>query len=97
MAGLKAPAGHFTVLYFAAAGSITQRPQEYLIAPMTIGELFGYLDRTYPGMKDKVISSSAVTINLDYVDVDEVGSDRGLEKNIDDGDEVAIIPPVSSG
>jgi len=97
MPGMKAPAGHFTVLYFAAAGSITQRPQEHLPAPMTIGELFGYLDGTYPGMKDKVIASSAVTINLDYIDVDEAGSNRGLQTKIDDGDEVAIIPPVSSG
>ena len=97
MTGRKAPVGHFTILYFAAAGSITQRTQEHLPAPMTMGELFGHLDETYPGMKDKVITSSAVTINLDYVDIDETGPDRGLETKIGDGDEVAIIPPVSSG
>jgi len=93
----KAPAGHFTVLYFAAASSITQRSQEHFPAPMTIGELFDRLDTTYSGIKERVIASSAVTINLDYVDVDEAGSDRGLQMKIQEGDEVAIIPPVSSG
>lgn len=97
MSTVKTPAGHFTVLYFAAASSITQRSQDHLPAPMTVGELFDRLDTTYPGIKERVLAHSAVTINLDYVDVDEAGSDRGLQTKIRDGDEVAIIPPVSSG
>lgn len=93
----KPPVGHFTVLYFAAASTITQRAQEHFPAPLTIGELFQRLDTTYKGIKERVIASSAVTINLDYVDVDEAGPDRGLQTKLREGDEVAIIPPVSSG
>ena len=47
-------------------------------------------------MKDKVLSSCAVTVNLTYIDIDgEDAPDAGLV--IKEGDEVAIIPPVSSG
>jgi len=46
-----------------------------------------------------VLSTAAITVNLDYVDVEE--SQEGLEDSkgpvIQEGDEVAIIPPVSSG
>ena len=52
---------------------------------------FNELEKKYPGIKEKVLDSCAVTVNLEYVD---------LEENtavIKDGDEVGIIPPVSSG
>jgi len=45
-------------------------------------------------MKAKVLESCLVTINLEYVDMPENG-DKG--QVINEGDEVAIIPPVSSG
>ncbi|KAK6389768.1 hypothetical protein LTR65_006250 [Meristemomyces frigidus] len=93
----KAPAGHFTLLYFAAATSFTRKQHDFLPAPMPVGQLYDVLEKMYTGMKDKVLSSSALTVNLDYVDVEEEAgkSDKGL--TIQAGDEVAIIPPVSSG
>jgi len=93
MSGGKAPAGCFTLLYFAAASSFTNKQNEYLAAPVSVSGLFDELENRYPGIKDKVLSSSALTVNLDYVDVDD-GSD---DTTIKEGDEVAIIPPVSSG
>ena len=93
----KAPSGHFTLLYFASASSFTRRQHDFLPAPLPLGQLFGVLGEKYPGIEEKVLGSSAVTVNLDYVDVEEekAKADGGLV--VQDGDEVAIIPPVSSG
>ncbi|KAF1990438.1 Molybdopterin synthase sulfur carrier subunit [Aulographum hederae CBS 113979] len=94
MASAKAPANHFSVLYFAAASSFTSKNSEHLKAPLKASELFAALERQYPGFKEKVLNSCALTVNLQYVDLDEEG-DRNI--TIQEGDEVAIIPPVSSG
>jgi molybdopterin converting factor small subunit len=97
MASIKAPAGQFTLLYFASSTSFTRKEHDFFPAPLPIAKLFDMLDSKYPGIKSKVLESSAVTINLDYVDVEEeLGKgDAGLV--IKEADEVAIIPPVSSG
>lgn len=52
----------------------------------------------YTGIKSSVLDSCLVTVNLEYVDVE--GDEDGQKKEdfvIQAGDEVAIIPPVSSG
>lgn len=83
--------GKFKLLYFAAASSYTKKQSEELSAPLPMSELFAVLEKKYPGIKAKVLESSAVTVNLEYVDLDENTT------IIKDGDEVGIIPPVSSG
>ncbi|TVY15718.1 Molybdopterin synthase sulfur carrier subunit [Lachnellula arida] len=94
MPALKAPAGHFTVLYFASASSYTSKNNESLPAPLPLSKLFDTLEEKYNGMKAKVLVSCLVTVNLEYVDIPE---DCASEPVIKEGDEVAIIPPVSSG
>ncbi|KAL3961782.1 hypothetical protein ACCO45_003305 [Purpureocillium lilacinum] len=89
------PAGHFNVLYFASASSFTGKEQEALPAPMPLGKLFAELEARHPGLKAKILDSCLVTVNLDYVDVPADGSNEGAV--IQEADEVAIIPPVSSG
>lgn len=90
------PPGHFLLLYFAAASSFTKKSSEAFGAPLPARQLFEILEKRYPGIKEKVLSSCAVTVNLEYVDMDEdQNGDQGLM--IKEGDEVAIIPPVSSG
>jgi molybdopterin synthase sulfur carrier subunit len=77
---------------------------------MTLRQLFNELESRFPGIKKKVLRSAAVTVNLEYVDLDlDFGEDvegegegegEGREKRevvIRGGDEVGIIPPVSSG
>jgi molybdopterin converting factor small subunit len=96
MAPAKAPASHFSILYFAAASTFTGKTSEHLPAPVRARDLFAVLEERYPGIKDKVLSSCAMTVNLEYVDIDEDGADNA-DKQIGEGDEVAIIPPVSSG
>lgn len=96
MAPQKAPPGHFSILYFAAASTFTAKSGEHLAAPLEARNLFRTLDERYPGIADRVLSSCAVTVNLEYVDID--GDDAPhLDLVIREGDEVAIIPPVSSG
>ena len=85
------PAGHFKILYFAAASTYTKKNDESLAAPLDVTGLFQVLEELYPGIKDQILASCAVTVNLDYVDADE----KGLV--IQAGDEVAIRPPVSGG
>lgn len=97
MSSLKAPAGHFTLLYFAACSSYTRKEYDFLPAPLLVVELFDSLEAKYPGIKERVLSSSALTVNLDYVDLEEESSKGGKGMSISEGDEVAIIPPVSSG
>lgn len=92
----KAPADHFTILYFAAASTFTGKTSEHLPAPVRLRDLFTKLDSTYPGIKEKVLSSCAITVNLEYVDLDDDDA-TNADQEIKAGDEVAIIPPVSSG
>ena len=95
MAFTKAPPGHFTILYFASASSYTSKDTETFEAPLKIGELFEVLDKKYAGMRSKVLDSCLITINLEYVDIAD--GDDETTATIHEGDEVAIIPPVSSG
>jgi molybdopterin converting factor small subunit len=96
MSTSKAPTGHFTILYFAAASTFTGKTTEHLPAPLHVRDLFAKLNDAYPGIENKVLSSCAVTVNLEYIDLDDNDA-SGAGREIQVGDEVAIIPPVSSG
>ena len=94
------PRGFFNLLYFASAASFTRKTSEHIPAPLESSKLFAVLEEKYPGFRKRVLGSCAVTINLEYVDIEQ-GVDEA-ERHCPDqiihvGDEVAIIPPVSSG
>ncbi|KAF3762321.1 hypothetical protein M406DRAFT_264141 [Cryphonectria parasitica EP155] len=94
----KPPSGHFNLLYFAGANTFTGKEFEPLPAPLPLKQLFATLEERYAGIKSKVLESCLVTINLNYVDVPEDSNEGGADEPvIKEGDEVAIIPPVSSG
>lgn len=88
--------GQFTILYFASASSYTSKDSEVLKAPLPLSKLFETLESQYQGIKDTVLQSCLVTVNLEYVDILEIESEE-TDTIIKAGDEVAIIPPVSSG
>ena len=117
----------FTVLLFASASSYAGLETLSLPAPSTLRDVFTQLESKFPGITEKVLLSSAVTVNLEYVDFDvdelerqgnngeggkgeileggatggqeaKTGAEgEGLDMVINKGDEVGIIPPVSSG
>ncbi|KFY31053.1 hypothetical protein V493_01417 [Pseudogymnoascus sp. VKM F-4281 (FW-2241)] len=92
----KTTGSSFNLLYFASASSFTGKDSDEFEAPVSLSKLFDLVEARYPGIKSTILDSCLVTINLEYVDVPE--SETG-EANITikAGDEVAIIPPVSSG
>ncbi|KAK2787498.1 hypothetical protein FQN52_007216 [Onygenales sp. PD_12] len=83
----------FQIHYFSTASSYTHKQTESLPAPCPLHKLFDLLEARYPGIKEKVLVSCAVSVGLEYVDVD---GEMGM-RMIGAGEEVAIIPPVSSG
>ncbi|KJZ76583.1 Molybdopterin synthase sulfur carrier subunit [Hirsutella minnesotensis 3608] len=91
----KPPQGHCNVLFFAGASSFTGKDCVALPAPLSLGNLFGELESLFPGIRAKILDSCLVTVNLEYVDVPEEGAADA--RVIQEADEVAIIPPVSSG
>lgn len=94
----KPPSGHFNLLYFASASTFTGKEFEALPAPLPVRKLFATLEERYTGIRSRVLESCLVTINLNYVDVPEDNHEGDAdEPTIKEGDEVAIIPPVSSG
>ena len=85
----------FQIHYFASASTYTGKQTERLPAPLPLPRLFDTLESMYPGIKEKVLSSCGVSLGDEYVDVD--GEGDGEVVVIKPGDEVAVIPPVSSG
>jgi molybdopterin converting factor small subunit len=86
----------FQIHYFASAASFTGKQSESLPAPLPLAGLFPLLEGKYPGITQRVLRSCSVSVGLDYVDVPEEKSDESGVM-IQAGDEVGIIPPVSSG
>ncbi|KGO69821.1 Molybdopterin synthase/thiamin biosynthesis sulfur carrier, beta-grasp [Penicillium italicum] len=78
----------FTIHYFATASQYTSKNTESLPAPLKLSALFGELEQRYPGIVQKVLSTCGVSLNGEYVDVEE-----DTEVVIQAGGEVAIIPP----
>lgn len=96
----KPPTGHFNLLYFASASSLSGKEFEAFPAPLPLKKLFPLLEERYSGITRKVLDSCLVTINMNYVDMpseSDAANGEAEETVIKDGDEVAIIPPVSSG
>ena len=84
----------FTILYFASASAFTGTDSDSFPAPLALSDLFNLLEKQYPGIKASILDHCMLTVNLDYVDMAQAGEDGLVLKA---GDELALIPPVSSG
>jgi molybdopterin synthase sulfur carrier subunit len=94
--------GTFTLLLFANASSFASDTESLTLpAPTTLSRVLAELERRWPGIGAKVLSGSAFCVNLEYVDFEYAkngaGEAEGGEVEIQVGDEVAVVPPVSSG
>ncbi|THD00129.1 hypothetical protein EYZ11_000454 [Aspergillus tanneri] len=82
----------FQIHYFSSATTYTNKQTESLPAPLPLSQLFDVLEARYPGIHEKVLRSCGVSLDEEYVDIY-----TGEDVMIEEGSEVAIIPPVSSG
>jgi molybdopterin synthase sulfur carrier subunit len=95
--------GTFTVLLFASASSFASDTESLVLnAPSSLREVVAELEARWPRISEKVLRGCAWCVNLEYVDFDvQVGNGEGkggeAEVVIEAGDEVAVVPPVSSG
>ncbi|KAI8053097.1 molybdopterin synthase, small subunit CNX7 [Syncephalis plumigaleata] len=92
------------LLYFAAAHDATGIGEEQVAlssihkeeeaiaanAPISIEQLRAWMIKRYPAI-EPCLQTAVIAINMEYVD----NNDRNI--TISDGDEVAVIPPVSGG
>lgn len=77
------------VLYFGPARDLMGRDSEAvpLEAPATVEQVLHWVEESHPAAVS-LLSTSVVAVNLQYVD---------NRATVNDGDEIAIIPPVSGG
>lgn len=91
----------FHIHYFSVVSAYTSKNSESLPAPLPLARLFDTLESRYPGIREQVLSSCGVSVGDEYVDIPEGNTGETDEavagRVIQAGDEVAIIPPVSSG
>jgi sulfur-carrier protein len=82
-----APAAEVTVLFFAGAREATGTPRARFRSG-TVAELIDQLRSAYGAQLDLVLPTCAVWVN---------GSPAALGTTLDEGDEVAVLPPISGG
>jgi MoaE-MoaD fusion protein len=77
------------VLFFGMLRDLVGRGKEALNLPdsATLGDLLDHYKKLVPGLKE-VSGSVAMSVNQEYA---------GPEIKLNDGDEVALLPPVSGG
>lgn len=87
--------GTFTLLLFGPAQTFCADTSTLqLPAPTTLAAVLTELERRFPGFGARVLRSSQVALNLEYV---EWGEETAGEVAIGVGDELGIVPPVSAG
>lgn len=66
---------------------------------LSVAELFAWISLTYGESAAGLLASCAVSINMEYLEDEEAGNagEPSRAEVIHVGDEVALIPPVSSG
>jgi MoaE-MoaD fusion protein len=77
------------VLFFGVLRDLIGRGSEAVNLPnsATLGDLLEHYQKLIPGLKD-VAASMAMSVNQEYA---------GAEAKLNEGDEVALLPPVSGG
>ncbi|ORX75109.1 molybdopterin synthase, small subunit CNX7 [Basidiobolus meristosporus CBS 931.73] len=82
------------LLYFASAQDAAQVQEETLLLTElptpNVASLIAWMTEKYPGMGKLFSSNTMLAVNMEYVELDS-------QVALKDGDEVAVIPPVSGG
>lgn len=90
------------VEYFGPATDVTHK-REDLVAmesfPVSLTKVWGWIKEKYGSeFGDYIITACNIALNTEYIDFDKENPTIAFDQvQIQDGDEVVIIPPVSSG
>ena len=81
--------GKLTVLYFASARDLVGKPRESLELKgrTTAGEVLDRIVREHPGLRP-MRGSIRLSVNHEIADT---------RTQVDDGDEIGVLPPVAGG
>ena len=77
------------VLFFGMLKELVGRQEDFITLPdpCTLGDLLNHYEKTVPSLK-KMLASLAMSVNEEYA---------GPQCRLKNGDEVALLPPVSGG
>src|SRR3954468_20845513 len=77
------------VLFFGILKELMGRREDSITLPdqSTLGDLLNHYERSVPTLKN-MLASIAMSVNQEYA---------GPESKLNQGDEVALLPPVSGG
>lgn len=78
---------------------ITQNQPEVETSGKTVRELIDNLEKTYPGLKDRICDQNGKLrrfVNV-YVNEEDIRFLKNEETPVKDGDEVSIIPAIAGG
>lgn len=80
-----------TIEYFGPSKDFTKKTSEQVSDIITLQNLYDHLTLTYSReFQSYVQQNCGITLNYEYID-------RNQDIRFKDGDEICIIPPVSSG
>lgn len=78
---------------------ITQGAGEIEISGNNILEMIDLLEKSYPGIKDRICDENGELrrfVNI-YVNQEDIRFIKGKETDLKDGDEVSIVPAIAGG
>lgn len=92
--------GTCTLLLFGPAQTFCNNTESLTLpAPTTLTSIFEQVEELFPGFTAKVLRGSQVVVNLEYVEWSVEGTEGEGEAKVEvqAGDEVGVVPPVSAG
>jgi molybdopterin converting factor small subunit len=88
-----------TVRIPGALRTLTGGADEVVVAATTVRDALAELDRRHPGIAARVLDGGTTVkpfIRI-YVGADDIGALAGLDTNVTDRDEIAIVPAIAGG
>ena len=81
-----------------ALRTLTGGADEVIVAATTVRDALAELDRVHPGIGARLLDGGMVKpfIRI-YVGADDIGALAGLDTNVGDRDEIAIVPAIAGG
>jgi molybdopterin synthase sulfur carrier subunit len=78
---------------------LTKGQGEVEAKAVSIADMIGSLDATYPGLKDRLCDDKGELrrfVNI-YVNEEDIRFLKGKDTSLKDGDEVSIVPAIAGG